>query len=259
MAAKARGEVKVAGNEIAQRIREDVFALLDKDVRADGWERNIGTQNAFYVRGFTWFRDAVLQNRLNVTDSSDFIAPMKDELAKRPAWKETHFAWDSTFGIRQFIDAASSTKTYAPNFQKSAEIILLCEVIATALNKKHGSGPTADDVLGHMRIEPAVSFIHDFNQGVLDGLTGPQKVMLRQWTGQFGNEVFVDMTANRKTVTHKLAKRTLHFFRKNVPGADLGDVDYRFNAKRNYKPSTAERIDVKEEDIAEAARREEKR
>ncbi len=259
MATKTRGDVKVPGKDIAQRVREDVFALLVTDVRADGWERNTATQNAFYVRGFTWFRDTVLDDRLNVTDCPLYIDDMKAELGKRTAWLATHFSWTSTFGGRQFIDAASPTKSYAPNFQKAAEIILLCEVIATGLRQKHGSGPTADDVLSHMRIEPALSFIHNFHQGIIETLTTPQKAVLRQWTGQFGNDVFLDMTANKKTVTHKLAERTLRFFRQNVPDADLGEVDFRHYPKRKYNPSTFEHIDVKEDDIAEAARREEKR
>lgn len=235
----------------AEDIRGDIFLLFDQDVRYPNWEQTNGVKNAFYVRGFTWFRDEVLEGRLNVTDGVSYIPMMKKELADRTAWHVAKFRWTDPFGGRQFIDTASSRSAYAPNFQKAVEIVLLCEIIARELRKKNGKGPSADDVLLHMHIEPALSFIHDFNLGVWETLTPGERTQLRQWTGQPGNNVFVEM-ANGNTVTHKLAERTKRFFERQKPNVDLGDVSFHY---RKGNLAKSEHIDVKEADLPVEARR----
>lgn len=238
----------------AELVDRDVRALLEVDVSYGGWEHGTADMKAFYVRGFTWFKDCVIKDKLQLTDCTGFIPHMKERLRSKEAWLSTPFPWDSPFGGRQFIDAASVKLQLTPKFHKAAEIILLCEVIADHFHARDASRPSPTSVYDHMRIEPAVSFIHGFRKDVVDGLSAEERLRLRQWTGQPSNDVFYDM-ADGKTVTHKLAERTLKFFGANVRRIDLGDADHRFSASRTYNPSKHERVDVKNDDLPEEARR----
>lgn len=237
----------------AEVVRDDVYALLEVDVTYPDWERRTADKKAFYVRGFTWFRDRVLARHLNVTDCGGYVPVMKALLAQRPEWRRTSFPWDERFSPRQFVDSASDVRRLSPKFHKAAEIILLCEVIATDLHRKYSTNPPPETVYDYMRIEPAVSFVHGLNRDVVQGLSPEQGKALRQWTGQPSMTVFFDM-ADGATVTHKLAVRTLRYFERRVPKIVLGEVDYKFWPNRNYNPSKNESFDVKDEDLPAEAR-----
>lgn len=237
----------------AEKVRDDVYALLEVDVTYPGWESGTAEKKAFYVRGFSWFRDKVLGRHIYPTACGSYVPGMKKLLRERPGWLERPFRWQEDFALRQFVNSASSQRRLTQKFYKAAETILLCDVIAADLHRKNPQNPPADAVYEHMRIEPAVSFVHDLNKNVLQSLSPEQFEMLRRWTGQPNREVFFEMAAG-DTVTHKLAQRTKRYFNKYVPEAMLGEPDFRFWPKRTYKPSGNENFDVKEEDLPYEAR-----
>lgn len=237
----------------AARARLNPLALLEVDVAYPGWEHETAAQKAFYVRGFTWFRDKVLVNRLNITDCKHYIPDMKQALSARTGWTSTNFSWDEDFGSRQFVDSASPKNQLTPKFHKAAEVILLCETIAGAHYEENSNFPSPDEVYDRMRIEPAVSFIEGLDREVVQALAPEQLNTLRKWTGQSSNAVFLDM-ADGKTVTDKLARRTARFFERQLPQIALGDVEWRYSPRRDYKPTKLEKVDVKESDIPPEAR-----
>lgn len=217
--------------------------LLTDSIVYGGWEGEIGKKKAFYVRGMRWFQSTVLSNRLNVTDVSGYIDEMQERLVARPDWLKLSFDWDEKFSSRQFIDAASPSRRYAPRFDKAVKIIVLCETIADALRKKHGDVvPRGKEVYRHLQILPAVFYIHDFNRSVLDqaqSQDGKFLTDLRTATQQPTSEVFRDM-ADRKTVSRWLAQCTSDFFAERLPKVDLGSVSSRFRSNVKFTPSTHE-------------------
>jgi hypothetical protein len=222
----------------------DVLSLLEVDVTYPGWEHQTGDRLAFYVRGFTWFRDQVLNGKLHVTDCGSFIPTMKERLTSREGWLvHRAFPWDAPFSQRQFIDSASRQRKLTPKFHKGAEIILLCEVITEDINKRDKARPSPHEVYNHMRLEPALSYLHGLDRTKIGRLSPQEKDLLRRFTGQRSNEVFFDM-ADGHTVTHKLALRTREFFTKRFPDDDLGDVDFRFSERWKKGPSKFEYVDV---------------
>lgn len=225
--------------------------LADGEIAYDGWEHQIANELAFHVRGFTWFRDKVLANFRNITDLKSYIPQMKTLVAERSMWLALPFEWSGPFSDRQLVDAASlKSEKRTPKFQKALEILALCEAVAAARTEAIPGSPEPEDVYTFMRIEPAVSYVHGLDRGVVNELTAEQFRVLRAWTGQRSNDVFYDM-ADGKTVTHKLALRTLNYFSKNVKDSRIGDVDFLFSRKRIYRPSLDEIVDVKTWDLPE--------
>lgn len=237
----------------AESVAENVLRMLEFDVSYSGWEHQTAKQKAFYVRGFTWFRDNVLNGKLNITDCDTYVGEMKTRLQTRSKWLERKLDWQDDFGARQFINAASPIKRLTPKFHKAVECLLLCEVIADDLHKRDRSQPTGAAIYDHMTIEAAVSFIHGFHRGTLDALSDRERSALRTATGQQSDSVFYDM-AEGKTVTHKLAQRTHRFFVSRRQSARLGEVSFRFFANRKYKPSEHEIVEVAESDLPHANR-----
>lgn len=223
--------------------RNDPLALLEVDITYPGWEYQVGDRKSFYVRGLTWFRDRVLSGKRNVTDCGSYIPQMKELLRGCERWRKLPFPWDEPFSVRQFIDAASLTRRTTPKFQKAAEIILLCETIARDIHDRDSTRPSPNDIYDHMRIEPALSYIHGLEREPLQALRVQEKDLLRRWTGQGSNEVFYDM-ADGFTVTHKLAQRTRRFFTLRAAHMELGDVDYRLSHHWNRGPSRFENVAV---------------
>ena len=221
----------------------DALALLEFDITYPGWEHQTGDRLAFYVRGFTWFRDHVLNEMLHVTDCGFCIPQMKERLGARAGWLQHRFPWDEPFSIRQFVKAASRKRDLTPKFHKGAEIILLCEVIAEYINEKDKGRPAPDKIYDHMRLEPALSYIHGLDRAKIEQLSSQEKDLLRKYTGQGSNEVFLEM-AEGHTVTHKLALRTREFFTKRAPGVELGDIGFRFSERWKKGPSKLEHVDV---------------
>lgn|GEM_PF-4231724 len=225
------------------RDKHDVLSLLEDDVSYPGWEHQTGDTRSFYVRGFTWFRDNVLDKKLHVTDCGSHISTMKERLAERASWHTLKFQWDDRFSRRQFIDAASIMRKPPPKFQKAAEILLLCEVIADDLHAADPTRPSGDDIYKYMRIEAAVSYIHGFTRQAFEELPLRDKELLRQWTGQGANDVFQDM-AEGLTVTQRLATRTRQFYATRVPELDLGGVGFRLSQRWRFGPSSNEHVDI---------------
>lgn len=236
----------------AERVRASALALLEVDVTYPGWEHETAAQKAFYVRGFTWFRDKVLGNKINITDCPDYTAEMKELLAARDGWQALNFNWGEAFGSRQFINAASPKLQLTPKFSKAAEVILLCETVAEVLRDGDAEAPGPDQVCERMRIEPAVSYVEGFDRQVINALTSEQLNLLRRWTGQSSNTVFFEM-ADGKTSTDKLARRTQRFFERQLPQIALGDVEWRYSPRRDYNPTKLEKVDVKDVDLPEEA------
>jgi hypothetical protein len=230
----------------ADWIARDLYAILDQDVTYPGWEHETAENKAFYVRGFSWFRDNVINGQINITDVAPFIPQMKSLLKTRTAWMALPFKWDETFGDRQFIDAASPHRKLTPKFQKAVEVIVLCEAIADDMHSRDSSKPSGKVVYDHMRIEAAVSFIRDFDRTLIKELESKKGDFLRDlrnWTGQGTHNVFYDM-ADGKSVTHKLAVWTHCFLETRFPNCGVGEVDFRLNRRKRWKPTTLEDVDA---------------
>ncbi len=238
----ANGGAKHAGGD-QPRGMSDALALLEVDITYPDWENETGLKKSYYVRGFTWFRNEVLRDRLYVTDCASYIPEMKKLLKERKGWRKLDFKWEEDFSPRQFIDTASLYRKLTPKFHKAAEVILLCEVIARDLHAKDSKCPTPEMIYERMRIEPALSYINGFDRQIADRLSSKELDDLRAWTGQEGNEVFIDM-ANGHTVTHKLATRTREFLAARVPGIKLGDVGFRLRKRVKLGISSNEFVDI---------------
>jgi hypothetical protein len=228
----------------------DPGRLLEVDVRYEGWLHQTAPLKAFYVRGFTWFRERVIPNKIMITDiPGAHINRMKEIIASRPAWQSLPFDWREKFGSRQFIDSASPKILLTPKFQKAVEIIVLCEAAAEAIHARDPSCPPPAEVYSRMRIEPAVSYLHGFDRSTLENLinTHGDRFLddMRRWTGQKSATVFYDM-ADGATVTHKLVIRLHRLLKARYLGGRIGEPDYRYNPSRKYRPSRNEDIDVKE-------------
>ena len=149
---------QLPGESRADWVARDLYAILEYDVTYQGWEHETAENKAFYVRGFTWFRDNVINGHMNITDAGKFIPQMKSTVSGRSAWSTLPFKWTEPFGDRQFIDTASPQRKLTPKFQKGVEVIALCEAIADSIATADASRPSGKDVYEHMRLEPAVSF-----------------------------------------------------------------------------------------------------
>jgi hypothetical protein len=241
----------------AREIENDLLKLLLANVAYGGWEHQTAEQKAFYVRGFTWFRERIINGRMSINDcvqNPQHIDTMMARVQSRPAWLSHSFDWDERLGGRQFVDAASIQRRKPLKFCKAVEVIALCETVADALHAADPSRPPGLSVYARMRIEPAVSFVHGFDASVMAQIEArPESAQeLRRWTGQKSLDVFSDM-AGGKTVTHKLALWTHNFLDKRFPSSRLGDVDCRYNPKRDYTPSDNEDFEVLQTDLPEEA------
>ena len=173
---------------------------------------------------------------------------MKETLVSRHHWQGQGFDWTESYSLRQFVDAASYRRRATLSFQNAVEGIVLCETIAKDICDRGLFPGSGKSVYGHMRIEPAASYINGLTSDLLDNLLRDDGLAqhLLKYTGQVHLEVFFDM-ANGRTVTHKLAERTYRFLKSRV-GSSLIDPPYfRYDRRRrSYKPSEYERVDVEE-------------
>lgn len=227
-----------------------VLGLLTDDVTYNGWEVETGNKKAFYVRGATWFH-ANVEN--TIQNLASHIPEMQDVILARTEWHECFLDWDSGFSIRQAYDGLKLGGREPLLFTKAVKTIALCEVAA---RHKHGDAFVRDHFYGfvetasglrrRMRIEAAVSFIHDFDSTRLDQLkrkNGQIVQGLLETTGQRRASVFTDMSIDKKTVTHRLCKQVYEYLVTNHPDIDIGTVDYRLDARRGVSPSQNEFID----------------
>src|SRR6516225_5300607 len=54
----------------SEAVRRNVLELLEVNVTYEGWENETADEKAFYVPGFRWFRDRVINGKLNITEAS---------------------------------------------------------------------------------------------------------------------------------------------------------------------------------------------
>jgi hypothetical protein len=239
-------------------VERDITKLLQEDISYEGWFHKTAQKKAFYVRGFTWFRERVIAGKVNIYDIPDEarIKRMKEIIESRPEWKNTPLNWNEDFGFRQFIDSASPKVMLTPKFQKAVEIIVLCEVTAEEIHKEDPSRPGPREIFDHMRVEGAVSFLRGFGADTLKALADEHGDQFRQdlriWTGQGDPTVFFDL-AKSQTVTHKLVRRLHRLLKGKYLGERIGEPEYRFNGQRIYKPSKNEDIDVKDDKLPPGA------
>lgn len=227
-----------------------VLDILTDDVTYKGWEVETGKQKAFYVRGSTWFHTNVEDTIQNL---AAHISEMQDVILTRTDWHEGFTDWATEYSIRQAYDGLQLGGRKPLLFTKAVKTIVLCEVAA---RHKHGDDFVRDHFYGlvatasglrpRMRIEAAVSFIHDFNTTSLDQLKARNAQILRQLqdaTAQRRTSVFTDMSNDSKTVTHRLCKQVHEYLVANYPEIDIGMVDFRLDGRRGVSPSQNEFID----------------
>lgn len=242
---------KAAPTTKAERVALNVYELLEEDVTYDGWEHETAEKLAFYIRGFTWFRDKVIAGKIKLAAVGAFIPQMKTIVQQRPGWIGKPLNWNEPFGDRQFINVASATRRHTPRFHKAAEIIALCEAITGHVHAQDPTRPAPDEVYEHMRVEAAVSYIHGFDLDLVKKLEEEKPTFLRELglaTGQRSLNVFREM-AHGRTVTHKLARWTHVFLVQEFENHAVGEVDFRLHGKRLYQPSKEENVDVKERNL----------
>jgi len=218
----------------------DYKYLLVHDVTYDGWNKETAQERAFYIRGYTWYRNNVLEKiGINITDCKQFIPDQADIISGRESWHDGLFDWKKPLAPNQLLEAVSKKKRKPIKFEKAVACLVVFEAMAKRL-----PGFDAQDVYGHMRIEAAVSYINDFNMNTLDTIRSRDSDFLenlKKSTEQRSKAVFNDM-AGRKTVTHKLAVRVQEFIREKYKDSEIGDVDCRYNQKVTFTPSDEEEV-----------------
>ena len=247
----AMGDQRAEKAEAAGGFPADLKDLLSDDITYAGWEQATGIKKAFYVRGFTWFRDAVLAGRANITEAANWVPGMRKRLLSRQSWVREKFDWQEGFSARQFIDAASVSRRAPLRFAKAVQVLVLCEAIAEDLRGRYGDIPQVAEIYARMRIQPAVSYIHAFDRTAIEAMQAEDSsamVKLRRYTGQPTPQVFQDM-ADGKTVSETLAKRTAKFIGEKHPSISLGEVSHRLDRRRSFVPSDYEFLDLKENDL----------
>jgi hypothetical protein len=214
----------------------DFTGLLEHDISYPGWHNETAKNIAFYIRGYTWFKENVLDRiPMNITGCKEVLPRQKEIILGRTSWKTPHFDWNEKLAPDQIHKAVSFTKRKPIQFSKAVEATVVFEAIAELLAAKV---PEFDplDVYDRIRIEAAVSYINDFDLVKLEALKKEDPSFfpkLRAHTGQSNNAVFFDM-ANGNTVTQKLAESVAAFVRPHI---DIGDVGFRLNRGRRAKPS----------------------
>jgi len=221
--------------------------LLMQNIEYDGWEHQIGNQRAFIVRGFTWFFNCLASNGNNRRaanfEDKKYIDRMQKILESRDEWINLPFPWNEDFSPRQAMYASSAKSNPSKrflSFYKAVQTIVLCEAIIEDIKN------TTLDVYENMRIQPSLSYIHEFEQKHLDVLNkNKQFDELIEITGQKTRSVFNEM-AQGHSVTEVLAVAVHQFFRDKHPEISIGSVDFRPNARMKNKTSTYEDFHIEQ-------------
>lgn len=178
------------------------------------WQVNLAPKKAWVVRGFSWFKANVAPA---VTALAPLLPDMEMERAKRPAWNGPPLPWVEVFSARQLYDAAA---TKPLQFVKAAKTLLVCEMAAAT------KGIPATTLYEHMRIEPLVFRIADFDRHWLNRMVQRQEnsvAELRQRTAQDSQAVFWGL-ADGACVSYRLADRTRLALKEMVEAEPVGDV-----------------------------------
>ena len=208
----------------------DVAELLDPriDVAAPDWLAELAPRKAFRVRGLSWFRLNIV---LEVAALSPYLPRVPLEIAARPGWNGVPLPWSQQLSIRQVYDAVDKQPLL---FHKAAEICLLCELAAAA--PPNGRPPVpAETLYEHLRIEPALWRISDFDQTMVDRVERERPdaaQVVRRRCSQTSVAPMHDVAAG-KTVSHRLAVRMVRVLRELVPHLPIGDVVLNSQMKRN--------------------------
>lgn len=219
--------------------------LLLHDVTYDDWENQTASENAFYIRGYTWFRKNILEMiPMNITACGPMIPRAKKILAERTEWQNRGFDWATRLATTQITYGVSNDKRRPLRFHKAVEAIVVFEAIAERYMQEKSPpsfGPL--DVYGHLRVEAAVSYVNNLKTAMEEIRSRDSQFFdkLIAATGQEDLEVFSDM-ANGVTVTHKLAEAVHLFVRSTYPDVPIGAVSFKFNPLITYEPSKHENL-----------------
>ncbi len=200
--------------------------LTTKEGFNEDWDVEFGKTKAFYVRGATWYRKAVVDE---VTRLARKIEDMKKHLGFMQDWGSDFFDWESPFSHVQ-IRAAWNKE--ALSFDKAAQVILLCAYAAESLHRENSEYPSGQDVLDQMRIEPAVYRIPGLDSAAYAkicensnyGSTLQSKVADHGATAQKNPAVFEEMAMSH-TVTLRLAVAVRECLLSDFPEIWLGNVE----------------------------------
>lgn len=218
--------------------------LLVHDVTYPGWETETAQAKAFYVLGVTWFRTNVLAQ---VTAIGRYIPRMHEVISRRQEWQcGTVFNWDEPFSERQAHRSLAPSSREPLKFQKAVQTLVACEAAA---EDRLGTDFSQDEFYRRMRIEAAVSYIHDFDELKLNKMRDRRPdflTVLMQKTGQRGTSVFTDMVHDKKTVTHKLCLKVKEIIDRDFPSSGIGIVDFRFDPIHKARPSQNEFVPLAE-------------
>jgi hypothetical protein len=196
------------------------------------WEIELGPHRLFYVRGFTEYSAKVTSR---VATLVNYIPAMKHHLSQLNGWGHGQFDWSSPFSAKQISAVAHKEPL---SFDKAAQAILLFGVAAAdrapAGTDKRGA---AQDAIKHMIIQPAVFFIHGFDERFLAILEDrdPKLQSITTSLKQNSNVVFQDM-AKRQRVTFELCRDVKGYIADRYPDLYLGEID----ASKTLRPSVAE-------------------
>ena len=237
---------------------EDLLELRadDADIRYDGWEHEIAQIRGFRIRGFPWFRTNVTSNISEaVKNFEEYMHSILSEDIDREdddrLWHHDVFKLQQeTFSPKQFRDAANGTPI---SFWRA----VICLILSEAVARRFGRISQSSIIYKKMSIEPAVSYIYEFENKTIELIQAAKPDFLGHLavvTGQRSTRVFSDM-ANGMLVTHKLAARVRQAI-INEPSwsFELGDVGSKPPGAGNQVPyrkkcSQNENWDVDDDEV----------
>lgn len=229
----------------------DYKSLIRPEIQKDeSWPFENPKVKAFHVRGFTTFKRAV-SSRV----SQDFQVPEiqrlhRELLAKATTWSGENAKYrfgDELFSPRQAINAAGSHPKRL-NIAKAIETIAYCSAATFYLLERQQVSSLSShlDVFDFMYVEPAMSYIIDFSEDILEAISAqnPQALSTLCFiTGQDSKEIFYDMAAGA-TVTYKLAFRVQTYLRAEFPDMVVGEISSNYSKRKKYTAKSSETVNI---------------
>lgn len=223
--------------------------LLTDDITYAGWHLQTGRQKAFYIRGVTWFRTNVEDTVQNL---GVFAPQMQALVGDRSTWHPELAGKDEPYSLRQAYDALKYNGRAPLKYTKAVQTLALCEAAALA---RHGEDFVRDHFYGlvdtpsgqrpRMRIEAAVSYIHDFDAAKLKELTSLRPSFLADVTaavGQKSVQLINDMSVASKNVTYRLCCQVRDYIVENFPTVAIGEIEFTLAGPKRYGVSEHEYV-----------------
>jgi hypothetical protein len=136
---------------------EGPLRLVTEDITFPRWTKFIRNSREFHLTGVDWFKQQVPHaSMVSEPELQEFRGRMVRLIVSRPKWTAVTFGWD-TYALNQYALALSGSSMI---FERAAQSIVLCEVIAEEYSAKGLSSVRRSEVYERMRIEPSKEFMN---------------------------------------------------------------------------------------------------